>query len=129
MECQERRRRIVPARRLPTIFGWSVSWKRASTRTRTCSPPWTSGIAHTTTAISSCSRRSRVWLGISETTLAGLNKVESFRESDRKELTQALLAALTAAPKTNRAGSVIGMVLGSVALAVVIVLIVMGRLH
>ncbi len=67
--------------------------------------------------------------GISETTLAGLNKVESFRESDRKELTQALLAALTAAPKTNRAGSVIGMVLGSVALAVVIVLIVMGRLH
>lgn len=67
--------------------------------------------------------------GISETTLAGLNKVESFRESDRKELTAALLSALTAAPKSNRAGSVIGMVLASVALAVVIVLIVMGRLQ
>lgn len=67
--------------------------------------------------------------GISETTLAGLNKIEELREGDRKELTQALLAALSAAPKTNRAGSVIGMLLGSVALAVVIVLIVLGRLQ
>lgn len=66
---------------------------------------------------------------ISETTLAGLNKVEELREGDRKELTQALLSALKAAPTTNRAGSVIGMLLGAVALAVVIVLIVMGRLH
>lgn len=66
---------------------------------------------------------------IVETTAVGLNQVERYREEDRKELTQALLAALNAAPKTNRAGSVIGMVLSAVALAVVIVLIVMGRLR
>lgn len=67
--------------------------------------------------------------GISENTLAGLNKIEDLREADRKELTQALLAALSAAPKTNRAGSAFGMVLAAVAMALIIVLIVTGRLH
>ena len=67
--------------------------------------------------------------GISETTLQGLNKVEGFREADNQELRRALIDALKAAPRSNRAGSVVGMLLAALALVVVVVLVMSGHLH
>lgn len=67
--------------------------------------------------------------GISETTLAGLNKVEGFREADNQELRKALIDALKAAPRSNRAGSMVGMLLAALALVVVVVLVMSGHLR
>lgn len=63
-----------------------------------------------------------------ESTATSLSTVERFREDDHKELRAALIDALKAAPRANRAGSALGMVLAALALAAVIVML-MTRVH
>lgn len=63
-----------------------------------------------------------------ESNAQAISKIEDAREKDNADLRAQLIAALREAPRSNRAGATLGQVLAALALIVVVVLVMAGRL-
>lgn len=63
-----------------------------------------------------------------ESNAQAISKIEDSRERDNADLRAQLIAALREAPRSNRAGATLGQVLAALALIVVVVLVMAGRL-
>lgn len=65
---------------------------------------------------------------LSRASAMSLTKLEHMLNTEHGEMRDQLIAALRAAPQTNKAGSTLGMVLAALAMLLVIVLVMNGSL-